>query len=183
MTMYVSVENMRKKVTVGLCRVQSISPSRQTEIDVMFFVFATQFDTTSTVHPSLTGTSLQTRTIARSVNPHHAGSQLSSREAAREGQGLSVSGGKGLSPCGVNGPGPPIGNTAETRACRLTGAATFTGVGAYALYQGRAQGALKKVRPAGAPIINGQISLVLGVGEFSAWTIRAAGLGDSWCAC
>jgi len=51
------------------------------------------------------------------------------------------------------------------RSCRLTGAATFTGVGVYALYQGRAQGALKKVRPAGAPMVNGQLSLIVGVGR------------------
>jgi hypothetical protein len=45
-------------------------------------------------------------------------------------------------------------------------------VGAYALYQGRAQGALKKVRPAGAPMVNGQLSLIVGVGEFLFSSVR-----------
>lgn len=51
------------------------------------------------------------------------------------------------------------------RSCRLTGSAAFTGLGLYALNQGRLQGALKKVRPPGAPMVNGQVSLLLGVGQ------------------
>ena len=48
-------------------------------------------------------------------------------------------------------------------ACRLTGAATFTGIGSYALYEAYRQGAFAKVRPKGAPR-GAQMTIVLGVG-------------------
>lgn len=55
--------------------------------------------------------------------------------------------------------------TLTRRSCRLTGAAAFTGLGLYAMNQGRLQGALRKVRPPGAPVMSGQISMLIGVGK------------------
>ncbi|BEJ15447.1 hypothetical protein CspHIS471_0500520 [Cutaneotrichosporon sp. HIS471] len=39
----------------------------------------------------------------------------------------------------------------DCTACRLTGAATFSGLGLYALYEANQQGAFAKVRPKGSP--------------------------------
>ena len=50
-------------------------------------------------------------------------------------------------------------------SCRLTGAAAFTGLGGYALYQGRQQGAFHRIKPKGSPVIAGQLSIVLGLGN------------------
>ena len=51
-------------------------------------------------------------------------------------------------------------------SCRLTGAAAFSGLGLYALYQGRQQGAFQRIKPKGSPVIAGQLSVVLGLGEW-----------------
>lgn len=48
-------------------------------------------------------------------------------------------------------------------ACRLTGAAAFGGIGAYALYQSKAMGTFKTKRPPGGPLVAGQASAVLGL--------------------
>ncbi|ORY26518.1 hypothetical protein BCR39DRAFT_541105 [Naematelia encephala] len=37
-------------------------------------------------------------------------------------------------------------------ACRLTGAATFSAIGVYALYEANKQGAFARVRPKGSPL-------------------------------
>lgn len=50
------------------------------------------------------------------------------------------------------------------RACRLTGATTFTGLGVYALRQAQLQGTFQRVRPKGAPVIGGQVTAVIGLG-------------------
>ncbi|WWD22713.1 hypothetical protein CI109_107206 [Kwoniella shandongensis] len=47
-------------------------------------------------------------------------------------------------------------------ACRLTGAGAFSGLGLYALNQAHQQGAFKRVRPVGAPIVAGKITAVIG---------------------
>jgi len=52
------------------------------------------------------------------------------------------------------------------RSCRLTGAATFSGLGIYALRQAQLQGTFQKVRPKGGSIIGGQITAAIGLGEF-----------------
>ncbi|WVN88525.1 uncharacterized protein L203_103736 [Cryptococcus depauperatus CBS 7841] len=46
--------------------------------------------------------------------------------------------------------------------CRMTGATAFTGVGLYALYQAKQQGAFQKVRPIGAPIVTGKVTALIG---------------------
>lgn len=51
------------------------------------------------------------------------------------------------------------------RTCRLTGAAAFTGIGAYALVQANQQGAFKRIRPQGAPVVAGKITGLIGTGE------------------
>lgn len=50
-------------------------------------------------------------------------------------------------------------------ACRLTGAATFTGIGVYALEVARRDGAYRRVKPPGASLIGGRVTAALGVGE------------------
>ena len=55
----------------------------------------------------------------------------------------------------------------RSRACRLTGAATFTGLGIYAMRQAQLQGAFQRVRPKGAPVIGGQVTAVIGLGTLS----------------
>ncbi|ORX35014.1 hypothetical protein BD324DRAFT_652734 [Kockovaella imperatae] len=50
----------------------------------------------------------------------------------------------------------------DCTACRLTGAATFTGIGSYAIYQGYDQGAFAKVRPRGAPR-SAQFTVAIGI--------------------
>ncbi|KAK8844733.1 hypothetical protein IAR55_006583 [Kwoniella newhampshirensis] len=47
-------------------------------------------------------------------------------------------------------------------ACRMTGAAAFSGLGVYALNQANQQGAFKRVRPVGSPIVAGKITAVIG---------------------
>lgn len=54
--------------------------------------------------------------------------------------------------------------TDYNRACRLTGAATFTGLGLYAMRQAQIQGAFQRVRPKGSPVIGGQVTAVIGLG-------------------
>jgi len=56
---------------------------------------------------------------------------------------------------------------ADNRSCRLTGAATFTGVGIYALRQAQLQGTFQRVRPKGGSIVGGQVTAVIGIGELS----------------
>ncbi|OWZ59946.1 hypothetical protein C356_00508 [Cryptococcus neoformans c45] len=46
--------------------------------------------------------------------------------------------------------------------CRLTGAAVFTGFGTYALVQANQQGAFKRIRPQGAPVVAGKITALIG---------------------
>ena len=55
---------------------------------------------------------------------------------------------------------------ADNRSCRLTGAATFTGVGIYALRQAQLQGTFQRVRPKGGSVVGGQVTAVIGIGEF-----------------
>jgi hypothetical protein len=54
---------------------------------------------------------------------------------------------------------------ADNRSCRLTGAATFTGVGIYALRQAQIQGTFQRVRPKGGSVVGGQVTAVIGIGE------------------
>jgi hypothetical protein len=54
---------------------------------------------------------------------------------------------------------------ADNRSCRLTGAATFTGVGIYALRQAQLQGTFQRVRPKGGSVVGGQVTAVIGIGE------------------
>ena len=60
---------------------------------------------------------------------------------------------------------------ADNRSCRLTGAATFTGVGIYALRQAQLQGTFQRVRPKGGSIVGGQVTAVIGIGEFTSLLI------------
>lgn len=53
------------------------------------------------------------------------------------------------------------------RTCRLTGAAAFTGIGTYALVQANQQGAFKRIRPQGAPVVAGKITALVGTGELN----------------
>jgi hypothetical protein len=55
---------------------------------------------------------------------------------------------------------------ADDRSCRLTGAATFTGVGVYAIRQAQLQGTFQRVRPKGGSVVGGQVTTVIGIGEF-----------------
>ncbi|RXK42638.1 hypothetical protein M231_00192 [Tremella mesenterica] len=48
-------------------------------------------------------------------------------------------------------------------ACRLTGAAAFSGLGVYALYQANSMGTFQRMRPPGSPLIAGKITAVLGL--------------------
>ncbi|GMK56007.1 hypothetical protein CspeluHIS016_0210630 [Cutaneotrichosporon spelunceum] len=50
----------------------------------------------------------------------------------------------------------------DCTSCRLTGAATLTGLGLYALHEARQQGAFAKVRPKGSPR-GAPISAAIGV--------------------
>jgi len=65
----------------------------------------------------------------------------------------------------------------DDRSCRLTGAATFTGLGIYALRQAQLQGTFQRIRPKGSPVVGGQVTAVIGVGEsscgywFSTWRV------------
>jgi hypothetical protein len=54
---------------------------------------------------------------------------------------------------------------ADDRSCRLTGAATFTGVGIYAIRQAQLQGTFQRVRPKGGSVVGGQVTAVIGIGE------------------
>jgi len=77
------------------------------------------------------------------------------------------------------------GGRADNRSCRLTGAATFTGVGIYALRQAQLQGTFQRVRPRGGSIVGGQVTAVIGIGGFTSFLtfVRAwMGLGD-WADC
>ncbi|WOO82520.1 uncharacterized protein LOC62_04G006005 [Vanrija pseudolonga] len=47
--------------------------------------------------------------------------------------------------------------------CRLTGAAAFTGVGAYALYTAAQGGAFARVRPPGSPVFASKVQAAIGV--------------------
>ncbi|RSH83939.1 hypothetical protein EHS25_005183 [Saitozyma podzolica] len=47
--------------------------------------------------------------------------------------------------------------------CRLTGAAAFTGLGGYAIYEASRQGTFRRVRPPGSPVIGGQVTAVIGL--------------------
>ncbi|TYJ57447.1 hypothetical protein B9479_001764 [Cryptococcus floricola] len=46
--------------------------------------------------------------------------------------------------------------------CRLTGAGAFTGIGIYAIIQANNQGAFKKIRPPGAPVVAGKVTALIG---------------------
>jgi hypothetical protein len=64
----------------------------------------------------------------------------------------------------------PIGHACQLadpqyRPCRLTGAAAFTGLGGYAIYEASRQGTFRRVRPPGSPVIGGQVTAVIGLGE------------------
>jgi hypothetical protein len=64
----------------------------------------------------------------------------------------------------------PIGRACQLadsryRPCRLTGAAAFTGLGGYAIYEASRQGTFRRVRPPGSPVIGGQVTAVIGLGE------------------
>jgi len=74
---------------------------------------------------------------------------------------------------------------ADNRSCRLTGAATFTGVGIYALRQAQLQGTFQRVRPRGGSIVGGQVTAVIGIGEshyYLSCLVLASGEGD-WADC
>ena len=62
------------------------------------------------------------------------------------------------------------------RACRLTGAATFTGIGSYAIYEGYNQGVFAKIRPRGAPR-SAQMTVAVGVGGLPTASDRRGRLG------
>jgi hypothetical protein len=70
---------------------------------------------------------------------------------------------------------------ADFRTCRLTGSAVFTGLGIYALREAHIQGAFRKVRMKGQPVVGGQITAVLGLGEWSltcpVLVLGASGIG------
>jgi len=68
------------------------------------------------------------------------------------------------------------GGRADNRSCRLTGAATFTGVGIYALRQAQVQGTFQRVRPRGGSIVGGQVTAVIGIGEFISFLSFCSGL-------
>ena len=73
---------------------------------------------------------------------------------------------------------------ADNRSCRLTGAATFTGVGIYALRQAQLQGTFERVRPKGGSLVGGQVTAVIGIGESFYLIILVKprwGWGWGWC--
>lgn len=47
----------------------------------------------------------------------------------------------------------------------MTGAAAFTGLGGYAIYEANRQGTFKRIRPIGAPVMAGKIQAVIGFSE------------------
>ncbi|RSH78669.1 uncharacterized protein EHS24_002398 [Apiotrichum porosum] len=51
----------------------------------------------------------------------------------------------------------------ECSTCRYTGAATFSGIGAYAIYTAHEQGAFARVRPPGSPLVAGKVTAAIGV--------------------
>lgn len=53
----------------------------------------------------------------------------------------------------------------QHRPCRLTGAVAFTGLGGYAIYEASRQGTFRRVRRPGSPVIGGQVTAVIGLGE------------------
>ncbi|CAK9781873.1 hypothetical protein CC85DRAFT_287435 [Cutaneotrichosporon oleaginosum] len=68
------------------------------------------------------------------------------------------------SPTATQTPAPEENKWQDCTACRLTGAATLSGVGLYALYEAGQQGAFAKVRPKGGPR-GAPITAAVGVGE------------------
>jgi hypothetical protein len=64
---------------------------------------------------------------------------------------------------------------ADDRSCRLTGAATFTGVGIYALRQAQLQGTFQRVRPKGGSVVGGQVTAVIGIGQLIHLSILSFG--------
>ena len=68
------------------------------------------------------------------------------------------------------------GGRADNRSCRLTGAATFTGVGIYSLRQAQVQGTFQRGRPRGGSIVGGQVTAVIGIGEFISFLSFCSGL-------
>jgi hypothetical protein len=50
----------------------------------------------------------------------------------------------------------------------LTGAATFTGLGGYAIYEANKSGTFLRTRPPGGPFMAGKIQAVIGFGELLA---------------
>jgi hypothetical protein len=60
-------------------------------------------------------------------------------------------------------PQPTITAAKDCLPCRLTGAATFGGVGTYALYLAHQDGAFSKIRRKGGSIVGSRLQVVLGV--------------------
>lgn len=66
---------------------------------------------------------------------------------------------------------PPPQPIKDCLPCRLTGAATFGGVGTYAMYMAYQDGAFDKVRRKGGSVVKGRLQVLLGV------TFMGLGLG------
>jgi hypothetical protein len=62
----------------------------------------------------------------------------------------------------------PAVQTKDCLPCRLTGAATFGGVGTYALYLAYQDGVFDKVRRKGGSIVGGRLQVLLGLGFLGA---------------
>ena len=65
-------------------------------------------------------------------------------------------------------PTDPAVQAKDCLPCRLTGAATFGGVGTYALYLAYQDGVFDKVRRKGRSIVGGRLQVLLGLGFLGA---------------
>jgi hypothetical protein len=68
-------------------------------------------------------------------------------------------------------PQPSLAAAKDCLPCRLTGAATFGGVGTYALYLAHQDGAFSKIRRKGGSVVGSRLQVILGV------TFLGLGLG------
>lgn len=66
---------------------------------------------------------------------------------------------------------PSLAAAKDCLPCRLTGAATFGGVGSYALYLAHQDGAFSKIRRKGGSVVGSRLQVILGV------TFLGLGLG------
>lgn len=66
----------------------------------------------------------------------------------------------------------PTSSRPDCLACRLTGAATFGGVGTYALYLAHRDGAFDRIRRPGGARVAPKLQAVIGVGFLGVAVVR-----------